>query len=168
MIIQVDTREHKKERERIERQFDSIGVDHIRSKLYVGDYMSLDNAKFCIDRKKDLLEICGNITQQHERFRTELIKAQDAGIKLVILIEHGDGIRCLGDVYGWHNPRREEYEWIIGENGRPKHIQKYPKAPEGPQLYKSLRTIQDEYGVDIVFCSKDETGFVIYKLLGGK
>lgn len=167
MIIQIDTREHKQERERIESQFDSIGVEHFRSKLYVGDYMSLDNAKLCIDRKKDLLEVCGNVTQQHERFRSELMRSIDAGIKLIILIEHGYGIRCLGDVYDWHNPRLDEYEWIV-ENGRPKRVQKHPKSTEGPQLYKSLRTISKEYGVEIVFCNKNETGFVIYKLLGGK
>lgn len=52
MIIQTDTREHKKEWERIQKQFDSLGVQYFRSKLYCGDYQSLDNAKLCIDRKR--------------------------------------------------------------------------------------------------------------------
>lgn len=54
MVIQADTREHKKEWERIQKQFDDLGVQYFRSKLYCGDYQSLDNAKLCIDRKKDL------------------------------------------------------------------------------------------------------------------
>lgn len=52
MVIQTDTREHKKEWERIQKQFDSLGVQYFRSKLYCGDYQSLDNAKLCIDRKR--------------------------------------------------------------------------------------------------------------------
>lgn len=52
MQIQVDTREHKKEWERIRTQFDDIGVKYFRSKMYVGDYQSLDNPRLVIDRKK--------------------------------------------------------------------------------------------------------------------
>ena len=93
MVIQTDTREHKKEWERIQKQFDSLGVQYFRSKLYCGDYQSLDNAKLCIDRKKDLQELCGNVCQQHERFKAELIRALDAGIQLIILCEHGPDIK---------------------------------------------------------------------------
>ena len=42
MRIQCDTREHKKELERIQRQFDRLGVDYFNSKLSVGDYMSTE------------------------------------------------------------------------------------------------------------------------------
>ena len=80
MTIQIDTREHKHEAERIEKQFDAMGVAHFRSKLYCGDYQSLDNGRLVIDRKKDLQELCGNVTQQHERFRRELVRAQEAEI----------------------------------------------------------------------------------------
>lgn len=74
MQIQVDTREHKKEWERVQKQFDKIeNIQYFRSKLYVGDYQSLDNPRLVIDRKKDLQELCGNVTQQHERFKAELM-----------------------------------------------------------------------------------------------
>lgn len=165
MTIQIDTREHKAERDRIESQFDSIGIEHFRSKLYVGDYMSLDNARFCIDRKKDLLELCGNVTQQHERFKDELIRAKKANIKLVILVEEPN-IKSLEDVYFWHNPRLDETEWQIVE-GHPRLVHKYPKATEGTSLYKSLCAIRDKYGVEFRFCAPTETGYQIYKLLGG-
>lgn len=52
MQIQVDTREHKAEWERIQKQFDSMNVKYFRSKMYVGDYQSLDNPRLVIDRKK--------------------------------------------------------------------------------------------------------------------
>lgn len=147
-MIQIDTREHKWERARIERQLVQLGVKTITSKLYVGDYQSWDNPRLVIDRKKDLLELCGNVTQQHERFRAELVRAQEADIKLIILCEQ-DGISSLEDVYFWDNPR----------------IKKSPKATTGSALYRSLKTIKDKYGVDFVFCSKHDTGLKIVELL---
>jgi hypothetical protein len=164
MIVQVDTREHKKEWERIKKQFDQLGVDYIRSKLWVGDYMSLDNPRVVIDRKKDLQELIGNVTQQHERFQAELTRAQQAGIKLIILCEHGDDIKELMDVYFWHNPRLDMTYWTT-EDGRPKKVKKYPRATKGEALYKSLCTIRDKYGVTFEFCTKPETGQKIWELL---
>lgn len=165
MTIQCDTREHKKEWERIRNQFDMLGVDYIRSKLWVGDYMNIDNPRLIIDRKKDLLELCGNITEQHERFVAELIRAKEKNIRLIILCEHGEGIQRLADVFWWHNPRLDIREWGV-KDGKPVKIQKYPRATEGKSLYKSICTIRDKYGVDFHFCEKSDTGYVISQLLG--
>lgn len=164
MQIQCDTREHKKEWERIQLQFDSLGVKYFRSKLYVGDYMSLDNPRLVIDRKKDLLEICGNVCQQHERFTRELLRANKQDIKIIILCEHGSDITCLEDVYFWENPRLKEYDLKIID-GHPQKVQKYPKATTGKTLYKTLSTIEKEYDVKFVFCNKSETGQKIVELL---
>lgn len=152
MTIQIDSREHKWELARIQRQLTALGCRTIVSKLYVGDYQSLDNPRLVIDRKKNLQEICGNVTQQHERFQRELLKAMDAGIKLIILIEHGDDIQTLEDVYFWDNPRLAES----------------PKATTGKSLYRSLCTIRDQYNVRFEFCTKSQTGAKIMELLDGK
>ena len=151
MMIQIDTREHKWELARIQRQLSALGCKTIVSKLYVGDYQSLDNPRLVIDRKKDLQELCGNVTQQHERFQRELIKAQEAGIRLIILVEHGDDIQSLEDVYFWDNPRLSES----------------PKATTGKSLYRSLCTIRDRYNVRFEFCTKRKTGQKIMELLDG-
>lgn len=37
----------------------------------------------------------------------------------------------------------------------------------GEQLYKSFRTIQNEYNVSFAFCAPEETGKEIIRLLGG-
>ena len=164
MVIQVDSREHKKEYERICKQFDDIGIKHFRSKLYCGDYQSLDNAKLCIDRKKDLQELCGNICQQHERFKSELIRAREAGIQLIILCEHGPDIKSIEDVYFWKNPRKHRVIWRT-INGKKTPTVISEKAVDGYQLYKSLCTIRDRYGVQFEFCTKKETGKKIVELL---
>lgn len=166
MQIQVDTREHNKEWERIKGQFDALGVQYFRSKMYVGDYQSLDNSRLVIDRKKDLQEICGNVCQQHERFRAELLRAKEQGIKLVILCEHGADIKSLEDVYFWQNPRKYQIRWKTVNGKRIKDVIS-AKAVDGNQLYKSLCTIRDRYNVDFVFCQKEETGKKIIDILGG-
>lgn len=169
MTINVDTREHASEWKRIQAQFDQMGVQYFRSKLYVGDYMSLDNARLVIDRKKDLQEICGNVCQQHERFKKELIRAIDAGIQIIFLIEHGSDIQSLEDVYFWQNPRKHEIRWRYNKQTGQK--EKYfisPKAVDGKQLYRSLCTIQDRYGARFEFCTKDQTGKKIVELLSNE
>jgi hypothetical protein len=151
MDIQIDTREKKWELARIQRQLAALGARTFLSKLYVGDYLSLDNPRVVIDRKKDLLEICGNVCQQHERFQRELCRARDAGIHIIFLVEHGGGVKALDDVYFWKNPR----------------LKKSPKATTGKNLYKTLKTISERYGVEFKFCDKDETGKKIIELLSG-
>lgn len=165
MQIQVDTREHAKEWERIKGQFDALGVQYFRSKMYVGDYQSLDNPRLVIDRKKDLQEICGNVCQQHERFKAELLRAKEQGIKLVILCEHGADIKSLEDVFFWQNPRKYQIRWRTVNGKRVKDVIS-AKAVDGNQLYKSLCTIRDRYNVDFVFCQKEETGQKIIDILG--
>lgn len=166
MQVQVDTREHAKEWERIKGQFDALGVQYFRSKMYVGDYQSLDNPRLVIDRKKDLQEICGNVCQQHERFKAELLRAKEQGIKLVILCEHGADIKSLEDVYFWQNPRKYQIRWKTVNGKRVKDVIS-AKAVDGNQLYKSLCTIRDRYSVDFIFCQKEETGRKIIEILGG-
>ena len=166
MTINVDTRERQSEWNRIQKQFDSIGIQYFRSKLYVGDYMSLDNARLVVDRKKDLQEVCGNVCQQHERFKKELIRAMEAEIRIVFLIEHGQDIKTLEDVYFWQNPRKHEIRWRYNkQTGQKEKYCVSPKAVDGKQLYKSLCTIQDRYGARFEFCTKDQTGRRIMEIL---
>ena len=166
MQVQVDTREHKSEWERIQKQFDALRVQYFRSKLYVGDYQSLDNPRLVIDRKKDLNELCGNVCQQHDRFKAELIRAMQQNIKIVILVEHGEDVRSLEDVYFWENPRKHEVIWKTVNGKRVKAVRS-EKAVDGPQLLKSLYTIRERYNVDFEFCTKEETGKRIVEILGG-
>lgn len=170
MNIQVDSREHESEWKRIKSQFDALGVSYFRSKLYVGDYQSLDNPRLVIDRKKDLQELYGNICQQHERFRAELVKAMQSGIKIVILCEHGEEVRSLEDVYFFYQSPVERWRWTVREiAGEKKKVREryMQNAIDGKKMLKSFYTIRDKYNVDFVFCTKEETGAKIIEILGG-
>ena len=176
LTIQYDSREKARAITKIIEEFDRRGVKHFVSKLYVGDYASLDNPRLVIDRKQNLTEICANVCQNHDRFRRELIRAQENGIKLIILIEHSNQIRSIDDVAGWQNPRLGEPVWIpdrcVGK-GKAEHwvpghwSNKHPNAMTGETLSKIMRTMEQKYGCEFQFCDKLHTGKRIIELLGG-
>ncbi len=176
MDIQIDSREKARAIQKIVDEFDRQGVRHYISKLWTGDYMSLDNPRLIIDRKQNLTEICANVCQNHDRFRNELIRAKGNGIKLIILIEHSNQIRSIDDVAGWQNPRGRKRSWIpdrcvgTGENEYwiPGHWDTAStKAMTGETLSKIMRTMEQKYGCEFHFCDKLHTGKRIIELLGG-
>lgn len=148
--IFIDSREKPKAITKIIDTFDKSGVLYLTNKLPVGDYMSLDNPRLVIDRKQNLSELCGNVCQQHERFRAELTRANEYGIKLIILCEHGGKIKSFNDVIGWVNPR----------------LKSSPMAMSGERLYRVLSAMSKKYSVDFCFCDKAHTGQKIIELLG--
>jgi hypothetical protein len=177
LTIQVDSREKSRAIRKIIEEFDRQGVRHYVSKLWTGDYMSLDNPRLIIDRKQNLTEICSNVCQNHDRFRNELIRAQEHGIKLIILIEHSNQIKSIDDVAKWENPRGKKRAWIkdqcvVGEDGEEYWIAGHwgtadTKAMTGETLSKIMRTMEQKYGCEFLFCDKLHTGKRIIELLGG-
>lgn len=183
-MILIDSREKPKAITKIIKCFEENNIDYDTSKLYVGDYQSLDNPKVIVDRKQNLAEIMQNVTQK--RFRDELIRAKKAGIHLIVLIEHSKDITCIDDIKNWKNQRLEFYkfqlkkkmglygefnEWHLYREAKEKGLnpRKPPISPE--QLCKSLHTIEDnkeDYDVSFEFCSKSETGQKILELLSQK
>ncbi|MEG1470494.1 MAG: ERCC4 domain-containing protein [Anaerovoracaceae bacterium] len=164
MVIQIDSREKERAIKKIVEEFDRQCIKHPISKLLVGDYMNYDNPRLIIDRKQNLSELCSNVCQDHERFRRELQRANENGIRVIFLIEHGNGIKQLTDVIWWENPRR----WKRIKNsttGRFENVE--TKATEGDTLYKILRTQEQKYGCEFLFCEKKDTGKRIIELLSG-
>lgn len=163
MIILEDTRQQLSKHSLKNQWFARHGIKVERCRLFVGDYTLPTNQSVCVDTKKDLHELASNVGQQHERFRRELIRAQEAGIHLVILCEHGHGIHCLEDVLFWRNPREIVRKRI---NGHWTIV--HQKVMQGDVLYRILCTMQRKYGVQFLFCDKEETGQKIVELLGGR
>lgn len=149
-VILEDTRNKLDKNKHIRKQLEDIGYKVERTKLYCGDYTYPTNQLICIDTKQDLQEIVGNVTAQHERFKSECIRAKEAGIKLIILITEPK-ITCLADVFGWYNPR----------------LRFSKKATTGRQLGKILYSMRERYGVEFEFCTKEKVGERIVELLNG-
>ena len=149
MLIQVDTREKPRAISKVIAEFDKYHIAHISSKLFAGDYQNLDNPRILVDRKQNLSELCNNVVQGHDRFVRELERAKDNGFRLIVLVEHGDGIKKLSDVGGWYNPRL-----------------RYSKcAVTGKRLYKILKTMLEKYEFQLEFCDKESTGRRIIELI---
>jgi ERCC4-type nuclease len=145
-----DSRQKPKQNAHIKAQLEALGYKVERSKLYVGDYQLANSGSIVVDTKQNLQELCGNVVQGHERFRAECTRAQEAGIKLIILVTDPK-IKRLSDVFGWFNPRR-----IYSKT-----------ATSGRTLGKILYSMRDKYGVQFEFCTKEEVGSRIIELLGG-
>ena len=145
-----DSRNRIDKNKHIREQLEALGYKVDRSKIYVGDYQFADSGKIVVDTKQDVLEICQNVIQDHERFRNECVRAQEANIKLVILIAD-ETITGLQDIFSWKNPRRFYSK----------------KCTTGRQLGKILYSMQSKYGVTFHFCKKHEIGKRIVELLGG-
>ena len=172
--IIIDTREKPRAIERILKYFDGNGIRHISSKLYCGDYQLLSNGRKVCDRKQSLAEVASNLIQDHERFRAEAIRAQEAGIELVILVEHGGNIHSLDDVVHWTNPRLYGYckKHNISRKGNLKaNIREYVNAGgqkppiDGLQLARTMYTMSQKYGIRWEFCDKYHTGERIIEIL---
>lgn len=176
MTIQIDTREKARAIKKIVAEFERQNIKHYSSKLYVGDYMSLDNPRLIIDRKQNLSEVCSNVCQGHERFRSELIRAKDNGIKLIILIEHSNQIKSVEDVEKWVNPRIKKRVWVpdqLKTNDKGEEYWKVghyqtekTKAMTGKTLSKIMQTMASKYGCEWQFCDKINTGKRIIEILG--
>lgn len=174
MIILEDTRQQDSKHKAKEKWFAEHGIEVRRTKLYCGDYTLPTDQSICIDTKRDIQELVGDICgTQHSRFRDECLRAQESGIKLIILVENerkiiysrkgtfveNYTIRELKDLHKWVNPRL----WIF-KNGK----QKYPNATKGIALQKACMTMQKKYGVEFQFCSPDEAAEKIVEILNRK
>ena len=116
--------------------------------MFVGDYCDLSNPLVIIDRKQNIAELAQNATSQHDRFKRELLRLDEIGGKMYILVEQdkidGVKIRSLEDVMMW-KPR---FGKIIGL-----------------QIYRILSAWQHKHSIEYVFCSKANTGKEIIRLL---
>ncbi len=171
MLIQVDTRQKKNHHNEKDKWFSEHNIKTISSKLLVGDYAIPSKMDIAIDTKASIQELIGDICgKSHERFRNELIRAQESNIKLIILTEDDGGycdrkktiynnpVTCIKDLFSWKNPRL-----FIFQGGK----QKYPKATRGQTLAKCLITLQEKYGCEFMFTKKADSGAEIVRLLKG-
>ena len=149
MIFVHDTRDKPGKHKNVEAFLTEHGHNIVRSKLYVGDITLLHDPTVCIDLKQNVMELIMAVYQQHKRFRAELIRAQEVGISVVVLVEHGGGIKSLDDVPNWVNPR----------------LKVSPLAVSGERLYKILKAMEYTYKVRFEFCTKAQTGKRILQIL---
>ena len=136
MALIIDTRE--KENRHITDYFDWLGTPYKVQKLDVGDYSM--GGKTAVERKGSLLEWANNLGKQHARFKRELERAKEAGIRLVILLECKRG----ETLENWSSPRTE-------------------MKPQ--TMLKIMDAWTQKYDVEYRYCYKAMAGEEILKIL---
>ena len=144
MLIIVDSREKKNAH--ILRYFDDHGIKYVIRKMDVADYQTEGRDNLVIDRKQNLDELATNLTNPKDkgRFWREVRRAHASGIKMIVLCEHGKGVKSIPDVVGWNS----KYSPV---NGR--------------ILQEKIYQCHISYGVEFLFCRKSETAAKIIELL---
>ena len=154
MVLLEDTRNQIGKHKNIAAYCKQQGIEIVRTKLLVGDYM-LAGAEgggiSCDTKTLGVPEIASNIFQEHERFRAECEMAQKCGIQLIVLIEE---VLPGGRLDNWRSP--------IGRDGKPKY--KFDPVI----LRKAMYTMQERYQVRFRFCDGRSTGKVLIEYLKGE
>ena len=150
MVLYEDTRQQIGKHRNVHLYCQQAGIKIIRQALNVGDYQIAGKGDISVDTKMGVLELAGNVFQDHERFRAECLRAQECGIQLIILVEE---LLPGGRLDRWRPP--------IGWNGRP--VARFDPAI----LRKAMITMQQEYGVKFRFCDGRSTGKQIIEYLKG-
>lgn len=148
-----DTRNQIGKHKNIHQYCDQVGIKIVRSKLLVGDYMLTGpgTGGISVDTKASVRELAMDVFQSHERFRAELIRAQECGIKLIILTEE---TLPGGRLDNWKSP--------VDRNGKPLCLF------DPVVLRKALITMQEKYGCSFRFCDGRSTGKVLLAYLKGE
>lgn len=150
MVIIEDTRQKSGQHNKKHLHFDAMGVQMLRNSLPFGDYCYPPSIS--VDTKENIDEIAQNLTGEHERFRHECERAQQADCHLYILIETEWPIRSVEDMPKWMNPRSPISR----------------KAVTGERLKKIMETMSHRYGVTFMFCHPDNAAEMILRILNGE
>jgi len=159
MILYEDSRQQEGKHRNIHYYCQRNGIEIVKQCLNVGDYM-LDpiNGKVSVDTKFSIMELAKDImSRDHERFRKECIRAQEAGIQLVILIEE---VPPCGRLPLWKVPTWETSDRY--------HRKGDPMTKIDPQaLTKAMVTMWKKYGVWFEFCTRRQSPARVIRILKG-
>lgn len=145
MKIYVDSREKPQAITRILDYFDKNGIEWEKKKLEIGDYMVDGHPEIIVDRKQSLQELATNLCSQDKaRFYREVRKSYEAGVRLIILCEHGGEIKTFNDIRKWKNPHGKV---------------------SGKTLQDCVFQLEMSYHVPVLFCDKRSTGKRIIEIL---
>jgi ERCC4-type nuclease len=140
--IVVDTREQVNDH--IITYLDAHKLPHVCRKLDVGDYSatlgeSTLEDDVVIERKASIDELCGNVTNDRDRFAREFTRAKAKNLKVFLIIE--------------------------GATWRDLYMHNYRSKLEPKSLIATLLSWQVRYNITVIFCEKEHTASIIYNTL---
>ena len=151
LVIYEDCRNQIGKHDNIHDYCQRENIKIVRHSLLVGDYQISNKGDIIVDTKHDVGELASNVFQEHERFRRELLRAQECGIQLIVLTEES---LPGGRLENWRSP--------LDGSGIPRH--RFDPAV----LRKAMITMQERYGVRFRFCDGRSTGKTLIAYLKGE
>lgn len=187
MILYEDSRQKTHKHDIKHEWWEAHGVKVVRASLTAkthaidhgiapaGDYC-VATSRICIDTKRSVDEIAQNINgREHKRFIAEAKRAAEHGFHLIVLVENDLGYESVGDVVRWVNGHCVKCGLRArhGEEGGCRPLEPHGKCPrhrtqkpiQGARLHKAMRTIEERYGCEFMFCSPEDSARVICELL---
>ena len=162
-VIRIDTRECKNKP--ILDYFFKVRQPFIIAKVDAGDYCydyNEENGEYpsvVVDTKKDMMEVITNLTKGHERFRKEILRANEHNCKLVVLIR--EPLARLESVK-YYKPRRYSKNFPVASlRGKPM------SNANMETIYKVMYSMKQKYNLDWQFCDKEDAGRKILQILNG-
>lgn len=162
MLILVDTRQRQPRAEYHPEIQDmrELGHETQLRRLPYGDYMT-DGAAVAVDTKSGMHELVLQMQRPDylSRLVNELLRAQSAGVQLVMLIgpakEDGYSVTGMDDLRGWENPTLKD----------PRRLS-WPVQPlSGEELADLMEALTLWTGVRWEFCTQDEMAGIIVDVL---
>lgn len=141
LTIICDTREQDTH---CEEYFRSQKIPCVVRKLDTGDYsaqigdMTLERS-VAIERKRNLDELCGNMTVDRDRFEREFLRAKAHGLHIFLIVENASWT----DVF----------------------LGNYRSKLSSKSLVGSILSWLARFDVTLIFCKPDETPKLIYGIL---
>jgi ERCC4-type nuclease len=125
LIILVDTREQLPYWSRTECA---------KLKLFVGDYTTTALFNHTHIERKSAIDFWGTLTRGYRRFRNEIVRARDAQIRLVILVETTESKFYAMNFIGAHR-----------------------LAGSGEARREQIKTLRKKYGLEIIWAKNRQT-----------
>jgi hypothetical protein len=150
--ILCDTRQQKDLH--IVDHFDRKGIAWKRCKVEAGDYQLDGDPTVLIDTKKDLMELCANLTRksEHERVIREIERGRELGCPRFIFLIADPKIKFVDEVYTWKRPM----DW---------RTKKYRTKVLPETLQKIMITFAKNHNCEFLFCTKLQMGRMVASLL---
>ena len=124
--------------------FQKHSIPHITRKLDTGDYsaqlgdMTLERS-VAVERKRNLDELCGNMTADRDRFEREFLRAKAHGLHIFLIVENA----TWSDIF----------------------LGNYRSKLSSKSLTGSILSWLARFDVTLMFCKPDETPRLIYGIL---
>jgi len=151
-LILCDTRQQRDLH--IVDHFDRKGIAWKRCKVEAGDYQVEGDYSVLIDTKKDLMELCANLTRksEHERVIREIERGLELGCTRFIFLVADPKIKFIDEVYTWKRPM----DW---------RTKRYRTKVRPETLQKIMITFARNHDVEFLFCTKLQMGRMVASLL---